>query len=106
VQQKMTYSGKNKSFNMTVTKMNKWHHFIHKSQQDDCIFCKGSMVEVADFLKENHQLEILDVGHAWVKIKAEKNYRTDHGGMTDESSLLYEVVSGKGNIPNTDAHRR
>jgi hypothetical protein len=93
----MTYSKKGNSFNMTITKMKKWHHSLHKSIEANCIFCSGNMVKVANFLEENHGLEILDIGHAWVKIKAEKNYRVDHGGMTDESALLYDVISGKSN---------
>jgi predicted RNA-binding Zn-ribbon protein involved in translation (DUF1610 family) len=93
----MTYSLKSKTFNMTSTKLRKWHHSNHKQSDPNCIFCRGNMEEIAIFLSEIHSLDIIDVGHAWVKIRAEKNYRSEHGGMTDESRLLYQLVSGKPN---------
>lgn len=91
----MTLNWKQKIFNLTYTKMEYWHRKAgHKGQKPDCVFCQGDMEKIAEVLK-GYGLEIIDVGHAWVKIRAEKNYKPFHGGMTDESSLLYRIVSGQ-----------
>jgi hypothetical protein len=91
----MTLNWKHKTFNLTYTKMKYWHEKAgHHGKKVGCPFCEGDMYKIAEVLKDNG-LEILDVGHAWVKIRAEKNYKPFHGGMTDESNLLYQIVSGQ-----------
>lgn len=89
----MTYLKTQNAFNMTSTKLRKWHSSHHRNAVENCLFCRGDMQEISEFLSL-HDLDVLDVGHAWIKIKAEKNYRPDHGGVTDESRVLYYLVSG------------
>ncbi|SHF15045.1 Topoisomerase DNA binding C4 zinc finger [Desulforamulus putei DSM 12395] len=90
----MTYIKKEKAFNLTATKLKHWHHYAKHINNPDCIFCTCDMYKIAEFLKEQG-FEVLDVGHAWVKIKAEKNYKPFHGGTTDEINLLFNIISGK-----------
>ena len=75
-------------------KMEYWHRNVKHEDSRNCIFCSGNMKNIAKYLQEQG-LEILDIGHAWIKIKAEKNYTKENGGMTDESRLLFNLISGR-----------
>lgn len=95
----VTYLRKEKAFNLTETKMRYWHRHAMHINKPDCLFCRGDMYEIAQYLQENG-LEVLEVGDAWIKIRAEKNYRVWHGGVTDEVDLLYKIVTGKKDVEN------
>ncbi len=51
------------------------------------LLSKGDMNKIAKEFKK-HDIDIISVGHAWVKIKAEKNYTPYGGGRTDEIKLI------------------
>lgn len=92
----MSYNKKNKTFNLTVTKMRYWHRHTNHQNEKDCIYCQEDMIVVAKYL-EGLGFEILGSGENWLKIKAEKNYRDVAGGRTDETNYLYELISGQKN---------
>ncbi|ETI69053.1 hypothetical protein [Neobacillus vireti] len=96
----MSYS--NGTFNVTSTKLKKWHLSANHNNKEGCIYCAGDMEQIAEeFYK--HDIEILSVGHAWIKIKAVKNYTPYGGGRTDEIKLIYNLISGQD--PNQYSHR-
>lgn len=90
----LTLTWKERTFNLTVTKMEYWHRHAAHNNQPGCVFCEGDMKNVAEYLGKQG-LQVVDVGHAWVTIRAEKNYRRINGGMTDETDFLFKLVSGR-----------
>jgi hypothetical protein len=88
---------KQQAFNLTTTKMEYWHRHAKHMNDQNCIICRGNMYEIAEYLK-TLGLEVLDVGHAWIKIKAEKNYSPFNGGTTDESNLLFRTIANSRQI--------
>jgi hypothetical protein len=89
----MSYNYKEKSFNLTATKMRKWHMDVHAKTHDDCIICRGNFDEIVPWLESNG-FKIMDHGTNWLKIYATTNYRPTHGGSTDESNRLYCFIAG------------
>ena len=59
----MSYSYKNKTFNLILTKLMHWHRDAEHTHLEGCIYCDGDMEKIAQVLKENG-LVVLDVGHA------------------------------------------
>jgi hypothetical protein len=91
----LSYS--NGTFNLTFTKLKKWHLNANHQNIKDCIYCEGNMEGIAKEFEKNG-LEVLSVGHAWVKIKAVKNYSPYGGGRTDEIELIYNLIADKNKI--------
>lgn len=91
----MSYSKTEKTFNLTSTKLRKWHMVSGHKNQPGCIFCEGDMYKIEKYFRDNDLFGIVSVGHAWIKIKAEKNYRSVMGGITDETEKLYKMITEK-----------
>ncbi|ECO1677968.1 hypothetical protein XO47_15180 [Listeria monocytogenes] len=90
----MSYSRKNKTFNVTYTKARYWHKKTHKEDVNGCIFCEVNVKEIVKVLEEKG-FNVLGHGENWFKIKADTNYTDDLGGSTDETKELYRLITGR-----------
>ncbi|MCU5076868.1 hypothetical protein [Bacillus paranthracis] len=88
----MSYGKKSQTFNMTYTKIKFWHKKRHKENVPGCIYCEGNVPKIVEEAKKRG-LVVVGSGENWFKIEAKKNYTPEHGGMTDESKELYNLIA-------------
>jgi hypothetical protein len=100
----MGYNNQNLAFTLTPKKLKYWHRFKGHKNLPDCIFCNRDFEAIAQLLVEKYNIEVISVGSIWLTIFAPTNFSLIYGVRSDETDLLFHLISGDSidNLPNAE----
>lgn len=92
----MTFNPETSTFNLTATKLAKWHRWAHKgkSKPIDCMFCQSDMKRIAKWMR-SLEIEVVKQASNYITFAAVTDVRPGAYGMTSlEVDRVYIAIAG------------